>query len=536
MKKKNSKKRQKQQIILFGSIGAVVLIATVIVCVVIINSIGGSGSSSVQNPDGSAPPVSITTNAPVQDDKQAQASAILQRLTMLEGTKIQGIDVSNMTKEQAKAALQANEAQLVSNYSIIVSINEQKRTLGSENVIVVPDYDKSVEEAFSLVRTDNGADSVIAEAEAIRTNGRDVPLSFLPDETSVRAYVAGLATEVDNPAVNATVVTDPDSNKISYKDEEFGTGIDQERLVTDILSASNMSSVEAHMIELAPSLTKAMLEEQYVLRVSFTTSYSGSTSNRKFNIAKGADMMNGTILRPDEVFSCNDKLGVRTSANGWKLAGAYVQGNVDEQAGGGVCQLSSTLYNAVVLGDLEIVSRRNHSMPVSYVDRGRDATINSVGNIIDFTFKNNTGSDIIIICYTANNKVTFELYGVPLKNDEYDEIRIRTEKISTQEIVEEITEDPKHDVGYEEITQEGTKGYVYKAYKQYYKNGKMVREELLNTSTYKMYPTKKIVGIKPTPEPSPSPDASTPPPIINPDPTTTPDPNVTPNIPVITDP
>lgn len=528
--KKKSKKKQKQQrqLLLFGGIGGVVLIAAVALIVVILSN--ASGIKNATAAENTPIPQEITTQPPTVDSKQAEVDSIIYRSTMLEGTKIQGVDVSNMTKDEAKAALMQNEQSLLGSLSILIKVGDDSHTLSSENVVVALNYDKAIDEAFNLVRTDSGYDSVMADTANIKANGHNIDIAYSFDEQSVRAYVAGLATETDTPAVNATVSASQSSTELVYSEERLGAGIDQENLVSSILAASSGATIEAQMVELQPSLTVQMLKDKYVLRATFTTSFKGSSSNRKYNIKKGAEMMNGTVLRPGEVFSCNDKLGVRTSANGWKMAGAYVQGNVDEQAGGGVCQLSSTLYNAVVMADLKIVNRQNHSMPVSYVDKGRDATINSVGNIIDFKFENSTDSDLVIIAFVDGNKVTFELYGVPFATDEYDRIDIRTERISKTEIKEEVTEDPTKDVGYEEITQEGTTGYVYKAYKQYYKGTKMVREELLNNSTYKMYPTKKIVGTKATPEPSLPPSTDPTSPVVTPNPT---DPGETPYIPEV---
>lgn len=512
MAKKRTSKKQQRQLFLIICICTVVLIAAAVICVMLLSGLNGNGTEVV-NAEATPEPYVISPN-PSPSAETNDVDAIILRNTMLPGTTISGIDVGGMTKDEAKNAVTERQDELLSAFSLLVQVGDSNYTVTNENIVVSIDIDQAVEEAFSLVRTDNGYDAVMAEVESVANGEMPIAVNYVLDETTVVAYVSGLATEIDSPAVNASISTSS-SGEIVYTDESFGTGIDQAALVSAIMSAENLSTVQAQFVELAPSLTKQMLQEQFVLRASFTTSFKGSSSNRKFNINKGAEMMNGTILRVGETFSCNDKLGVRTLANGWKLAGAYVQGNVDEQAGGGVCQLSSTLYNAVVLADLEIVFRQNHSMPVSYVDRGRDATINSVGNIIDFKFKNNTEGDIVILASVSGNNITFEIYGLPLETEEYDEIRIRTERVSTTPITEEITEDPTKEVGYEEITQEGSTGYVYKAYKQYYKDGTMIREEALNTSTYRMYPTKKIVGtlatlvptILPSDTPTPSPSS-----------------------------
>ena len=250
------------------------------------------------------------------------------------------------------------------------------------------------------------------------------------------------------------------------------------------------------MHELEPTVTKEMLQSKYVKRgQGYTTSFSGSTKNRKYNIRFGAEKINGTILKPGEIFSANETLGKRTRANGWKNAGAYEAGEVVEQPGGGVCQLSSTLYNAVLYADLEIVERRNHSMPVHYVDRGRDATINSVGNIIDFKFKNNTSSDIIIIAYTEGNNLHMEIYGVPFETDEYDEIKIRTKQVSSQSIKTVYEYLDNMPTSYKKTISKGSKGYTVKTFKDYYLGGTLVKtEELQPISKYTMFPKKVEVG------------------------------------------
>ena len=190
---------------------------------------------------------------------------------------------------------------------------------------------------------------------------------------------------------------------------------------------------------------------------------------------------------------------MRSTGNGWKMANAYESGAVVPQAGGGVCQLSSTLYNAVVKGDLEIVYRRNHSMPVAYIKEGLDATINSVGNIIDFKFKNNTTSDIVIIGYTtSSNKLTFEVWGLPFATTEYDEIKLTSSLVSTQDTAGEPVEievpvgTEKADgslmeAGETYVAVTPRKGYVYQSYKTYYLAGTLVRKEKLAVSTYKSF-------------------------------------------------
>ena len=165
-----------------------------------------------------------------------------------------------------------------------------------------------------------------------------------------------------------------------------------------------------------------------------------------------------------------------------------------QQAGGGVCQLSSTLYNAALYADMEIVERRNHSMPVHYVDRGRDATINSVGNIIDFKFRNNTSSDVIIMAYTDGNILHMEIYGVPFETDEYDRIEIRTKQRGSVSIKTVYEYDDSKPASYSKTITKGSKGYTVQTYKDYYLGQTLVKTDDLGISKYTMFPKKVLVG------------------------------------------
>ena len=529
--------------------------------------LSGNGAQLTESVPGSAmttpsaaslPETNIVVGTPevdlIAEQQKQEIEAIAIRNNMLPGTTIYGVDVGGMTREQALAAVEEKLTQepLVVNLLLTDGTNvypasgdgiqalpaaveeeedddaidpdmkaaeaaekeeeeeEEKQESAEKTPIGIRlkyDVESAVDAAFSLMRDKTVPyETFMAQVKQIAA-GQEIAPAPTYDEDSVTRFVAYLASLLDKPAVNATISME--KNQIVYTDEIKGQGIDQATLIETILSTDPFSgevlSIPIHDLE--ASITREMLQGKYVLRGSYTTSFSGSTSNRKYNIRFGADKINGTILKPGDVFSANDTLGTRTRKNGWKNAGAYEGGEVVEQPGGGVCQLSSTLYNAALYADLEIVKRQNHSMPVHYVDRGRDATINSVGNKIDFKFKNNTSSDIIIIAYTEGNNLHMEIYGVPFETDEYDEIKIRTKQTSGTSIKTEYEYDDTKPTSYEEVLSKGSKGYTVRTFKDYYKNGVRVKtEELLPNSTYKMFPKKVRVGTieeaKPTPKPS----------------------------------
>lgn len=546
-----SKFSGKQKYWVLGACAGVLVLAGGL-CAILLNGNGAQLAESIPNsavatPSAAAslPEANIVVGTPevdlVAERQKQEIEAIVIRNSMLQGTIIYGVDVSGMSREQAQAAVQEklDREPLVVNLLISdgttvypasgVDIQapatppveeedddavdpdmkaaeiaeEQEEEAQQEAVESTPvgirlkiDVEGAVDAAFSLMRDKTVPYEVFMSQVNQIAAGQEVGPTPEYDLDSVTQFVEYLAGLLDKPAVNATIGMD--NNQIVYLDEIDGQGIDRDALIETILNADPFSgdTITIPMHELEAAVTKEMLQSKYVKRgQGYTTSFSGSTKNRKYNIRFGADKINGTILKPGEIFSANETLGKRTRANGWKNAGAYEAGEVVEQPGGGVCQLSSTLYNAVLYADLEIVERRNHSMPVHYVDRGRDATINSVGNIIDFKFKNNTSSDIIIIAYTEGNNLHMEIYGVPFETDEYDEIKIRTKQVSSQSIKTVYEYLDNMPTSYKKTISKGSKGYTVKTFKDYYLGGTLVKtEELQPISKYTMFPKKVEVG------------------------------------------
>lgn len=451
--------------------------------------------------------------------KQTQEyDEIVNSKYFLEGVTVEGVAIGGKTMSEAEAMLKELIASKALSGKLPLTLNDQTYYFDLSTVPVTTNLADVLAQAFQLARSGNVED-VLTEAENIRTNGKAFTLTLQYDFSSISAQVAALASEIDQPASSATFdKIDKDAHTVTIAQGTSGIAVDQQALVQSITTAlmgGDYTTPIAIPLQASPSISPDA--QVTFLSTSAETSFSGSSSNRIYNIQKGADLMNGYVLKPGETFSTNGVLGTRTLANGWKMANAYVSGTTEEQAGGGVCQLSSTLYNAVVKADLEIVSRRNHSMPVSYMRKGLDATINSVGNIIDFKFKNNTDSDVVIFAWTSGKTLHFKLYRCEFATDEYDEIRLTSEKINTiypsGEMVEEL--DPTLPVGSEEIVVERKNGERWQSYKNYYKDGKLVKTEKLAVSTYSAFDGKKLVGPSPSPTLTPS---NTPEPAVTPAP------------------
>lgn len=248
---------------------------------------------------------------------------------------------------------------------------------------------------------------------------------------------------------------------------------------------------------------------------TYSSDFSSSSNDRAFNIQLACSKIHGYVLAPGEEFSYNDVVGPRTAAAGFRMANVYVGNTVQPGIGGGICQVSSTMFNAAVLADLEITERLNHTLPVSYVPMGRDATV-SYGSI-DFKFKNTYPTPIEISAECEGRKNVITIRGI---NDRPErKVEIVTQRTGTTEPKVVQKKDPELEEGEIKVEEKGTNGSSYIAYKVVYENGTEVSRNVLCKSTYKGKDRVEIIGTK-KPEPSPSPTPSaTPSPSATPTPT-----------------
>lgn len=216
-----------------------------------------------------------------------------------------------------------------------------------------------------------------------------------------------------------------------------------------------------------PSVTEQTLRDKLFSATlsSYSTSYGGSTSNRCANVARAASLINGTVIAPGGVFSFNDTVGLRTTANGFYTAKEYVNGQSVDGIGGGTCQVSSTLYSAVLYADMTIVERLNHMMSVGYIPLGQDATVSDGG--VDFKFKNSSDYPIKISAYTSGATITVKIIGTDWEPH-------REIKISNSSAV-------------------SGKNTIVRSTRYVYANGELISTDTLNSSTYMPHATEPPV-------------------------------------------
>ncbi|MEI6518915.1 MAG: VanW family protein, partial [bacterium] len=228
-----------------------------------------------------------------------------------------------------------------------------------------------------------------------------------------------LEDKYDFQPVNASVKFNAETKKMDIIPEKNGGKLDakkaadllEEQVMKPVLQGTEElpASIDLPFEPVAPKVVGDMLKPVDTVLGEYTTGFATSSKNRCINVATGSASLNGLVVAPGEVVSFNKVVGPRTEEFGYKIAPVIINGELNQGLGGGMCQVSTTLYNAVLLANLEIVDRTHHSIPSHYVPLGLDATV--VYGAKDFKFKNNTTDPIVVQTIVANRKVTMKILG-----------------------------------------------------------------------------------------------------------------------------
>lgn len=316
------------------------------------------------------------------------------------------------------------------------------------------------------------------EEYTIDTDGMD-------DE--VKAEVKAIAQKWDVPAKNGSISGfDKSTGTFVYSGEEKGIAVDQDQLTADILEqikAKNYkAAIPAAVKETDPEITKEQAKELYQVIGTYSTTTTAN-SDRNKNIELASIALNGLILQPGEEFSFNKATGERSSEKGYRPAGAYLNGVLIEEPGGGVCQVSSTLYNAVVFAGLTTTERHAHSYEPSYVTPGEDAMVSFGGP--DMKFINNSSSAIAIRTSFSDRKLKISVVGIPIleKGVTLSMTSKKTTELDAPEPIYE--EDQTMQPGEEKVIKQETKGSRWVTNLVTKKDGKVVSDEFFHNSTYR---------------------------------------------------
>ena len=329
-------------------------------------------------------------------------------------------------------------------------------------------------------------DAVIEKAFAKKESG-DYTVETDGLDDAVQVEVKALAAKWDVEPKNGSISTyDKSSDKFTFAGAQTGKKIDQEKLTSDILSAMKAGeynkTITATADEVQPEITEAQARENFK-RIGTYTTKTTTNKDRNENIRLACAAINGTIIKPGEEFSFNKMTGNRTTEKGYKPAGAYSNGVVVQEPGGGVCQVSSTMYRVAFQSGMQITFRRSHTFEPNYVTPGQDAAIS--WDIPDFRFINTSKAAIGIRANYSNRKMTVSFYGVPVLEDG---ITWSLESEKTDELPPPeptYVEDPTLDPGTEVTQKAATNGSRWVTYKIVSKNGTVIEKTEDHAKTYK---------------------------------------------------
>ena len=392
---------------------------------------------------------------------------------------IDEVDVSGMTPGEAVAAVEAAHTQMLKSIKYTVIADEDRLDISAALLPISFDTRDAVMEALSLKKHWPGG----IEPRRLHT-AMGVDLGQLKDA------LMQLSAALQYDPTDATASYSPE-NGFTYTDHRDGRSLDYDRLcesMQEVISSKKSGSVSAETSGVPAKYTSDMARQDTSLIAEFTTSFSGSTygkANRVFNIEKAAALIDGKTVAPGEEFDTNAALGDRNEENGWKTAAGIRDGAYVQEYGGGVCQVSSTLYNAALMADLEITERHHHSWPLGYIDIGRDATISTGGP--NLRFINSSPAPITISAGTdpGEKTVTVRIYGRPLENG----VRIEVTSKKTATLSSPGTEtvyDPSLAPGESKTIRKERRGSVAETYKLYYSaDGELMDKVLVTEDKYR---------------------------------------------------
>lgn len=425
------------------------------------------------------------------------ASAKEREDRICQGVYIDSIDISGMTGVQAQTAVddlvnglkEKQIAILVGNHAIYTTMGE----LGYHC-----ELNHYVEQALGLATQGNPIKRY-KDIQDIEHGKIIYPLTFTYDENLLRTLITEEAVRYEIAPVNAYFTRE--NGEFIYTDHKPGSKVDVEQTVE--LVKSRIADwdrldilVEAVMAEVTPEVTKEELQTCNSILGEFTTEFKDSVEGRAANLANGARLINNAVLFPGEVFSAYDYLLPFQESNGYFVAHSYLDGTIVESVGGGACQVTTTLYNAVLFSELEIVERNAHSMTVSYVPLSMDAAIAEGSK--NFKFRNNTELPILVEAFSKDRTITFRIWGHETRDTEHRKVKFVSKTVSeispsTKDI---IVEDPTQPPTYRKVTQKAKTGYKAELYKVIYIDGKESERIRINKSLYEAEPNHVTVGTK----------------------------------------
>lgn len=414
--------------------------------------------------------------------------AYLDRDTFYPGVKVDGVELSGYTLPDALDMFRKREMDYAAGQGLSFALEGEEYEKSAVELGFGSNYAAIVKAAWEF-----GREGSIEQRYAQAQEGYAYTIDQGYDEEILRRTTYELAASLTKDGVDAEI-TDFIYNKgqFVFSEEQYGAFVDSEALYESAAQALDAGertvAIEREVIE--PNVTAEELAQKYGEIAVAVTNASSSNDNRISNIRLACKAINCMKLEPGQEFSFNDTVGERTKAAGYKKAGVYISGEVGEEIGGGICQVSTTLFNAVVKADLEITERHNHSLPVSYVDNGKDATVSWGAQ--DFKFVNSSDEPVYIVAFVTDDwRVRVHIFG-RLREDglTVSLVPVLQETVQPRD-EEEYRYTDELPTGTTRVKSKARKGYRVNSYKAYTDADGNVVDKVFLCSSY--YPPRAAI-------------------------------------------
>lgn len=407
---------------------------------------------------------------------------------MHRGVKIEGIDVSRLSKEDALKEVKAITDEMIKNKIVNFTYEDITVPVPLKDFGYKLNLEDVVNSAYSYGRSDNVFYNYIDILKAAIFKKNFLAKSDI-NNSKREEVILNIGNKIFKKPLDAHPIINSDGS-VTIKDSEIGRYMD----LNEAKELINLDILHEEKIELPVYKTEPKIYSNYYEGINkklgdFETDYSSSIKNRKENIRLASSKFNNMKLNPGDEVSFNDVVGEISEETGFKNATVIVGGEYEDGIGGGICQVSTTLYNSLVLSDLEITERHNHSRPIHYVDLGTDAAV--ARGYKDLKFKNNTNNPILILAEANGEKLNFKILGN--SSDRDYEIKIVPELLGTVSPGVDTVYSNELPEGESTVKESGAKGYSYKTYKEIIKNGEVVDKKEISKSYY--LPKDKVVVV-----------------------------------------
>lgn len=416
--------------------------------------------------------------------------------TILGGIYLDHISLTGKTEGEARGLAERYAAELAEKKITLVAVEDHMVTITPADLGFVWSNPEVIAETVSLGKKGNVVQRYKAMKD-LENNNKVFPLEFSLDTAMIADVITEQCNAYNIPAINAAMSRE--NGEFRVTEGQAGQIIDTQAsidLIYDYLQKEwkkEECTIPLKIIVQEPKGSVEELSQLTDVLGTFTTSFSTSNQSRSANVINGCRLMNGTTLYPGEEFTSYDMVSPFSADNGYYMAGSYLNGQVVDSLGGGICQVTTTLYNTVLYAELEVTERHNHSMTVAYVDASADAAIaESSGK--DFRFVNNKKYPVYIEGITTEDKnITFTIYGVE-ERPANRTVEYISETLSTQIPENEVIyADASQPIGYYSVQSQhiGKKAQLWKVVKE---DGVEVSREKVNSSSYMPSPRSATFG------------------------------------------